>query len=332
MDEPAMEEPLLPKKRSLKLNSCHKLTGIFIIICSTVLLQLQKLFARIAIDNSSVTPFQLIYTRSLAVLLIVTWVPLCNKSLSLFNTPKDVQIVLMIRGFSSVWSGLMLYLALEYIPYSEAILLTELKPVFAAFFSALIVGEKILKPELLSLVISIVAVFIYADPGGVLNGGITRAQDFKEGVEPGNIWGIIFGFLKAISGALGGVLLRKAAKNKINAIVPTFYMGLLGVIQMPVIIIPEQIIDKSEYHMTWYGGLFIALSGVSFVTGQLLLAKGYNYESTNTVMVVGYLELILAIFFDLIIFDSKLRWTDYLASLLITIALLVIFVYKWKKK
>lgn len=71
-----------------------------------------------------------------------------------------------------MFTGLSLYLAISLIPYSETILLNELKPVFGSVLAYIFLHERILPVEYLAFVVSFVAVYIYADPGGYLNGGL----------------------------------------------------------------------------------------------------------------------------------------------------------------
>ena len=66
-------------------------------------------------------------------------------------------------------------MALQLIPYSEAVLLSELRPVFGSLLAFIMLGERILPVEVAALLISLLAVYVYADPGGYLNGGAPRA-------------------------------------------------------------------------------------------------------------------------------------------------------------
>ena len=64
--------------------------------------------------------------------------------MSYLDLSPTVLKTALLRGFVNVWGGLALYLALQLIPYSEAVLLTLLKPVFGSLLACVILGERIL--------------------------------------------------------------------------------------------------------------------------------------------------------------------------------------------
>ena len=84
------------------------------------------------------------YFRSFVVCSIVIFIPLCKKKVSYLDLSPRVLKTALLRGFVNVWGGLSLYLALQLIPYSEAVLLTLLKPVFGSLLACVILGERIL--------------------------------------------------------------------------------------------------------------------------------------------------------------------------------------------
>ena len=148
---------------------------------------------------------------------------------------------------------------------------------------------------------------------------------------PGNPLGLFFGVLKGFLGGLGSVLLRKIGKSKADFQLPLFYMGLFGTLMMPFIIIPQEISNNSEENIPPLAIFYLLMVGCSITLGQILLYEAYKYEKASTVLVIGYTEIIYAIFTDLVIFDSHLRWTDYLATALIFLGTFLIFLNKCKK-
>ena len=102
---------------------------------SSVFLHGQKMFSKLAMENSTVTPFQIMYFRSAVIFFIFLSCPLCKRKLSYIDQPAHVLRIVILRGFINVWAGLTLYLAISLIPYSETILLNELKPIFGSLLA-----------------------------------------------------------------------------------------------------------------------------------------------------------------------------------------------------
>ena len=73
------------------------------------------------------------------------------------------------------------------------------------------------------------------------------------------------------------------------------------------------------------------MTGASEAIGQIFLYLAYKNEKASTVLLVSYCEIIFGIVFDLVIFKSTLRWTDYLASCLIFMGTFIIFLHKCRK-
>ena len=64
----------------------------------------------------------------MTVLLLPT--PLCFKKVSFLSIPRKVSIPLYLQGFINGAISISLYMAIDLIPYSEAIMLSYTKPVF----------------------------------------------------------------------------------------------------------------------------------------------------------------------------------------------------------
>ncbi len=171
-----IKEPLLPSPYEAPPSHPHvppstwKYKGILLAILSVFCLHGQKLFARLAMDSSSLSPYQLIYCRCLIIFIIFILFPLFTRDLSYLTLKREVLVIVLLRAFVNTWSGLCLYIAMEYIPYSESVLLSELKPVFGSALAVLILHERLSIAELCALLLSVGAVYMYADPGGYLNG------------------------------------------------------------------------------------------------------------------------------------------------------------------
>lgn len=164
-----------------------------------------------------------------------------------------------------------------------------------------------------------------------MNGGISRDHDFKDGVSPGNPIGLALGLIKGFLAGLGSVFLRKLGKINVHFSLPVFYMGLMGSLFMPMIIIPREVVESTIYEIPPLAFFYLAMVGFCLALGQTFLNLAYKYEKASTVLLIGYTELILAIFSDLVIFESFLRWTDYLAAGLIFTGTFLIFLNKCTK-
>ena len=73
--------------------------------------------------------------------------------------------------------------------------------------------------------------------------------------------------LRGFTAALGGIILRKAGKMKVDSNITLFFMGIMGSIFMPIIVVPTEIISKDEFEMPVNGVIYVLLSGFTFIIG-----------------------------------------------------------------
>ena len=74
--------------------------------------------------------------------------------------------------------------------------------------------------------------------------------------------------------------------------------------------------------------IFLFISAISFSIGTQLLTWSFHFEKASRLMMFKFLQIVYSIIFDLFLFDSTLRWTDYLGASLITVSVVLISLLK----
>lgn len=72
------------------------------------------------------------------------------------------------------------------------------------------------------------------------------------------------------------------------------------------------------------GILFLIFMGLAYLVGQILEDIAFHLESATRVLMFMYLEVLIAIIIEVTIFESKLKWTDYVAAALIFLSLIAV--------
>ena len=237
--------------------------------------------------------YEISYYRALIVTVILLPTPLCFKSVSFLNIPRKVTIPLYLQGLISAAISISLYVAIDVIPYSEAIMLSYTKPVFGVIAARVYLKERVTFIDFVALATSLIAIYFYVDPGNLLSSH--SKEDFKNGEDPGNVVGIIFALVAGILGGLEIICYRKLERLDVHVFVETFFGSIFGLLIAPIFIIPAQEHSPQEPRYTLWGILFLIFMGLAYLIGQILEDIAYHLQSATRVLMFMYLEVLIAI-------------------------------------
>ena len=167
---------------------------------------------------------------------------------------KGNQIMaLILRGILGTVSFFCLLKSMTLIPFSLTMVLFYTYPIFAAFFSFLLLGETIGRRELVLILVGFSGTYVLINP---------TSHSFNAGH--------LFGLLASCIGAMAMVMIRKARETD-GAMIIYFYFCLVGgSISLPFVL--------SAYNMPalreWV--LLLAL-GLSLLIAQLMMNQGFKY-------------------------------------------------------
>ncbi len=70
------------------------------------------------------------------------------------------------------------------------------------------------------------------------------------------------------------------------------------------------------------------LGGVRFGVGSSLLNWSFHFEKAARLTLIKFLQIVYGFLFDVFLFESKLRWTDYVGASLITSGVILVSMLK----
>lgn len=237
---------------------------------------------------------EIVFTRSLEQMVLLVPIILILK-LNIFVAKTDLLslIFMSLSGFLNI---VFIYLALEKIPISDALVITFTSPVFTAVLSFLVLKEKCHWMDALCGIISFVGVIIVARPTFIFGKKAHKQVMFRENISRSHreliyLIGASYALLGGVSLAIYFVMTRKFANSNQN-IVNMFYPSLAGSVVSPVIMLAvgEEIVIPQTSKT-----VFIILSVGFFSTiGLGMLTLSLTLEDATNVALVRNLDLVYA--------------------------------------
>jgi len=208
--------------------------------------------------------------------------------------------LLLLRGLFG-YAALSCFLwAVVRLPLAETTVLHFTNPVFTAFLAAVFLGEILGRKEVLLALLALVGVVVVARPG-FLFGDLS-------GLDPGPVLVALAGAI--LSAAAYTTARRLTRTNHPLVIVLSFaVVSLVGSVpaSLPVFIMPSGV--------EW---LFLLGVGVATQGGQVFVTQALQLEKAGRVMSVGYLQIVFAALWGVILFrEVPDVWTGAGAAVIV---------------
>lgn len=216
---------------------------------------------------------------------------------NLFSLPTIIAWVAFGGGFAAVrtsrWSahatrsalgiGVMFctFLALSLLPLAEATVIGFSAPFFATALSALVLGEKVMWHRWAAIAVGIMGVLIVVQPGGSVLPAL----------------GVAIAVLAALGAASVTITLRQIGKTE-TATATVFWFNVAGVIATAV---PMPFLFKTHSADVW---LALVLGGLAGGIAQIMMTAAVRYAPVSVLAPFDYLQIVWAIIWGTVIFDS----------------------------
>lgn len=228
-------------------------------------------------------------------------------------TKKILGLTLLVSLISGLLGTLLFTSALgqvEYIPFSVVLLLQKLQPVFAITAAVIILKERLSWQFLIWAGIALVASYFVAFPTGQVNleSGSQTALAAAMAIAAAAAWGIGTVLSKLLL-QLVPVKIATTLRFYTTSLLALLAIGLTGQFSAVFVITPQQIMTL----------IIIAAS-----TGMVALWIYYMGLRTTQAKVATIVELtfpLLAVLIDVLLFDSVLQLSQYLAAIILVLAI-----------
>jgi drug/metabolite transporter (DMT)-like permease len=221
---------------------------------------------------------------------IVLWPVLSSQGISFRGNHIGV---LILRGVFGTVSLLCILESMTLIPFSMTMVLFYTFPIFAAFFSFLLLGETIGRRELVLILIGLVGIYVLIDPG---------SHSFNRGY--------LFGLLASCTGAMAMVMIRKARETN-GAMIIYFYFCLVGgAISFPFFLYTFKMPDPRQW-------ILLLIIGLSMLVAQLMMNQGFKYCKAAEGSLLLMAELVFAGIAGILLFKDPVTLHFWVGALLI---------------
>lgn len=195
------------------------------------------------------------------------------------NPWGNQKLFLILRGVFGVTALSIFFYTLQKLPLGSAITIQYLSPIFTAFFGIFILGEKVKSLQWLFFLMAF--------------SGIAMVKGFDPNVTPTLF---AMGIVSALFSGLAYNCIRKV-KDTDHPLVVVFYFPLIATPVMGLLSIFNWI---QPLGIEW---LLLLAMGILTQIAQVYMTKALQSAEINEVISFKYLGIILALGFDLVLFD-----------------------------
>ncbi len=223
---------------------------------------------------------ELVLFRSV-ISVVLSLIMIRQKKVNPFGNNKKL---LILRGIFGVTALTLFFYTLQKLPIGSAITIQYLSPIFTVIFAIFILGEKMRNIQWLYFFMAFAGIALIKGFDGTIS--ITL---------------LLMGIGSAVFSGLAYNVIRKL-RDTDHPIVVVFYFPLIAT---PIMLVFSLFFWVTPQGIDW---LYLVLMGVLTQIAQLNMTKAYQVAPINKVAPIVYGGVILAILFDMLIFDVSYKW------------------------
>ncbi|KAI4199346.1 MAG: hypothetical protein LQ346_002583 [Caloplaca aetnensis] len=250
--------------------------------------------------------------------------------------PKEVRSLLLARGFGGFFGLLGIYYSLQYLPLAEATVITFLAPIVACWACSVLLKEPFTRSEQVAALVSLLGVMLIARPtsffsladgewpmGSGAGDGLPATNGTLPMHENNEIQVTAAQRLLAVGVALLGVFGAASAYTTIRWIgqrthplisVNYFAAWTTFVATVVLLFVPGMSFKLPAGLKQWSYLIFLGICGFAM---QLLLTAGLAYEKSSRATNMVYSQMLFALAFDKLVFDTTPGTVSIVGSSLI---------------
>jgi drug/metabolite transporter (DMT)-like permease len=218
------------------------------------------------------------WARYLVHSTLVTSVLLRNGGAKVFHTRRPW--LHLLRAVVLLADSLSFLFGLTHVPIAESTALVFLAPAFVTILSPLMFGIKADRWQWLSVVLGFIGVLVIINPAS----------------DAFSLW-MLFPLATALFFALYQLLTQLAGETD-SPSVCSFYVGVFCTLILSAIV-PFYWADPDWLQL----GLLLVLGGLG-LCAHFLMAKSYRYASSSVLAPLGYLQIIFAVAYGILLFGN----------------------------
>jgi drug/metabolite transporter (DMT)-like permease len=258
----------------------------------------------VKVAGQRIPPMQIVLARAI-VSLVLSYLLLQNAGLPMWGTQRRLLVLRGVLGFAAL---ACFYYGLVHLPLAEATVIQYTSPVFTALLAAWLLRERLGIGDGACVAASLAGVLLIARPEFLFGG--TAGFDSRT---------VAIALAGAMFSAGAYVTVRRLGSAE-DPLVIVFYFPLVTVPATIPFVIPVAVWPRG-----WEWVVLLGV-GVSTQIAQLSITRGLQLLPAARASAVGYLQIIFAAVWGVIVFgEIPDRWTYAGAGLIILSTLVLAF-------
>ena len=209
--------------------------------------------------------------------------------------------LLVARGVLGFFALSCFYYAVVQLPLADATVIQYTNPIFTALIASVALGEALRRGEVVLTVSSLAGVLLVARPSFLFGGSTTSLDSL----------GVTAALCGAVFSASAYVMVRRLRGEEPMVVV--FWFGLMSSLMS----LPFLAHGSTRLPVGWEWLILLGV-GLSTHFGQVFLTRGLQLEPAGRATAVGYLQILFAAIWGLLIFGERPdAWTGAGAAVIV---------------
>lgn len=290
--------------KKTRRSTMEKLKGILYIMLSAISFGIMPILAKLSYRGGANTYTTLFLRFLFAAIMLLYY--LKSKGISLKLTKKQLILVLIIGMFGYTLTSGCLFMSYNYISIGMASMILYTYPAIVTLLSYIFYKEKIYSRKILSLIISLIGIYILIDKGSV---------SF-------NLKGIILAGIAAVLYSLYVLGASLKEIKTINSYVLTFYISCISATVMFVASITT---NNFNMHISFYGIVSILLlSFISTVVALMAFLEGVRIIGPSKASIFSTFEPIVGLILGILILSEPISARIVIGSIMIVTSIVIL--------
>ncbi|KAI7852845.1 hypothetical protein BDC45DRAFT_484829 [Circinella umbellata] len=281
----------------------------------------------VKLSGSSFPSFEIVFARSLIQTVLGLLACFYMGINPLGNRP--IRPWLVFRGVIGGLALALNFYAVTHLPLADATVIMYLNPIFTTILAALVLSEPFYLFEGICVISSFTGALLVVKPEfmfGVLANNDVPSLEHDGQAKGERGFAVLVALAGAFLSAVAYCTIRKVG-NAAHFLVLTIYFGVVGIlISIPPLLTFQTFVQPKE----WSEYCMLFMTGITAFIGQCLLSKGLQLAPAGPASMIRMLEVVLAFFFGIVIFQEYPDWLSILGSVIIVGTTTVLASRKWK--
>lgn len=219
------------------------------------------------------------------------------------------RLYLFLRAITGTITAVTWYNGLSMLPLSDATTILNISPILVFILAFFFLGEPITIARITAGLFVLIGVIFVTKPEFI----------FHNLKQKTNYIGFLYVFIAAITTAITTILLSKLKKTH-SVIIILWYSILMTIVSFIILYASSNKIKWPNNFKSYF--LFVVMS-ITSILQQETFTMALKHESAGIVSVCLTLVIVLAYFWDMVLFGLSFHWTSVVGSILVITAVLI---------